>query len=297
MPEPDDAGTPAQLAAFVAARPRLLRLAYRFMGSVAEAEDIVQEAWLRHAGIAMHGPVERPLARIVTNLALDRLKSAQHRHENYVGAGLPEPMAGAAAPDDHGLDLSFAIMRALERLSPAERAALFLHDLFDFTFEEIAETLERTPQACRQLASRARKALREGERRFNPTTAQVEALRTAFDTTRQSGDVAPLMQLLAEDAVMISDGGGKVPAVRDPLVGGRRIAEVLGGMLRKFPAHHALTARVAPINDVPGRMVFVDGTLEQTMSVDLNAAGAITGLYIVRNPDKLAALQDAAEKA
>ncbi|MDA0369429.1 MAG: RNA polymerase sigma factor SigJ [Proteobacteria bacterium] len=285
----------AHLAAFLAARPRLLRLAYRFLGSVAEAEDIVQEAWVRFAGMALVGEAARPLARIVTNLALDRLKSAQRRRETYVGAWLPEPIAGDTMPDEHGLDLSFAIMRALERLSPAERAALFLHDLFDFTFEEIADTLQRTPVACRQLAARARKALQTDRPRYAPSIMQVEAFRAAFDTIRATGNVAPFVEALAADAVLVSDGGGKVPAVRDPLVGRDRVAAALGGLVGKYSTPD-LRAAVAQINDAPGLLIFVGDRLEQTVSFDLDAAGRIAGIYIVRNPDKLARLAAAADR-
>ncbi|MEQ8246639.1 MAG: RNA polymerase sigma factor SigJ [Alphaproteobacteria bacterium] len=284
MALPDD----PHLAAFLAVRPRLLRLAYRFLGSTAEAEDIAQEAWVRFSAMTLKGEAARPLARIVTNLALDRLKSAQKRRETYVGAWLPEPIAGAAMPDEYGLDLSFAIMRALERLSPAERAALFLHDLFDFTFDEIADTLQRTPDACRQLAARARKALQTDKPRYAPSVAQIETFRAAFDSIRATGDVTPIVDALAADVVLISDGGGKVPAVRDPLVGRDRVADVLGGILRKLYVPDKLRATVAEINGAPGLLVFVGDRLEQTVSFDLDATGRVAGIYIVRNPDKLA---------
>lgn len=292
-PMPAETADDRRLAAFLAERKRLTRLAYRYLGSVGDAEDAVQDAWLR---FSQAGAVEDPprfLSRVVTRLCLDRLKSAERRRETYVGPWLPEPMverAGSAEPEtgDAALDISYAVMRALERLSPLERAALFLHDLYDVPFEEIAETIGRTPAACRKLASRARKAIGETRPRFRPSEAEIDRFVAAFVEAARSGDAAAFGRLLADHVELISDGGGKASAALNVLVGNDRIARLLAGIALKNPHPDDTRFEIVTINGAPALAVYLAGRLEQTMSFDLDAERRIAGIYVMRNPDKLA---------
>ncbi|TPJ51996.1 sigma-70 family RNA polymerase sigma factor [Mesorhizobium sp. B2-7-1] len=286
------------MQAYLGQRKRLIRLAYRYLGSVGEAEDIVQDAWLRFAGADSVEDAPRLLWRIVTNLSLDRLRSAQKRRETYVGPWLPEPFVEQAASadvetSDAALDISFSVMRALERLSPLERAALFLHDLYDVPFEEVAETLKRSPAACRQMASRARKMLRQDNQRFPARETDIARYVAGFEQAMVSGDIEPLKRLLAEDVEFIADGGGKVAAALNILVGRDRVAKFLVGAARKNPDPDHTAIRPAMINGGPGLVVSVAGAVVQTFSFALDARGSIAAVYTVRNPDKLAGIDRA----
>lgn len=281
-----------RLAAYLGERHRLARLAYRYLGSASEAEDIVQDAWLRFAGVDEPENAPRLLSRIVTNLCLDRLRSAQARRETYVGPWLPEPIVervGAVEPDtnDAALDISFSVMRALERLSPLERAALFLHDLYDVPFDEIAETLKRTPAACRQMASRARRMLRQEQSRFPASNEEVARFVAVFEKAMRGGDIEPLKALLAADVEYVSDGGGKVLAAINVLLGSDAVAKFMVGVARKNPDPVHTVVAPATINGTPGLVVTIAGKVEQTMSFEVNTRGAISGVYVVRNPEKL----------
>ena len=250
--------SPPLSATFTAARPRLLGLAYRMLGSRTDAEDIVQDTWLRWQGAdtqALRTP-DAWLTTVATRLCLDRLKSAQAQREVYVGPWLPEPIveqAGSVDPEtsDAALDISFSVMRALERLSPLERAALFLHDLYDVPFEEVAETLKRSPAACRQMASRARKMLRQDNRRFPARETDIARYVAGFEQAMASGDIEPLKRLLAEDVEFIADGGGKVAAALNILIGRDRVAKFLVGAARKNPDPDHTTIWPAIINGAP----------------------------------------------
>lgn len=279
-------------AAFESHRHHLRDIAYRFLGSVADAEDIVQETWLRWAAAAP-ADIREPrayLTRIAARLCLDQLKSARVRRERYVGPWLPEPLveetgyvtAGAGA--DRTDDVSVALMLALERLTPHERAAFVLHDVFGQTFEEIAMALDRPPATCRQLAVRARRHLHAERPRFTVPPAEGERLVAAFLGAAQSGDLAGLTRVLAADAVLHSDSGGKVRAARRHIVGAERIARLFAILTRKFgPARHAAPAR---INGLPGLVMRDAAGLVQTLAFEFRD-GAIAALYLVRNPDKL----------
>jgi RNA polymerase sigma-70 factor (ECF subfamily) len=289
------AGEQARLSAFLGERKRLLRLAYRYLGSVSEAEDAVQDAWLRFAAADAPEQAGRYLSRIVTNLCLDRLKAAQARRENYIGPWLPEPLveaAGAVEPDtnDATLDISFGVMRALERLSPLERAALFLHDLYELSFEEVGETLKRSPAACRQMASRARRSLKDGGARFQPSEADVARFVAGFAETARTGDLDPLKRLLTADVDFVSDGGGKVSAALNVVSGADKVARFLLGLARKGAAGLDVAAVPAAINGGPGLIVHVGGRLDHTMAFSVDGNGAIAAIYVVRNPDKLRAV-------
>lgn len=287
---------------FEAQRPQLQGLAYRMLGSQAEAEDVVQEAWLRWHE-ADHARVTHPrafLRQTVTRLSLDRLKSARVRREQYVGPWLPEPLLTEPTPpeDDPAAlgeradDISYAFMLALERLSPLERAAFLLHDVFDADFSEVAAALARTPAACRQLAARARKRVSEARPRYRVPPAFGQQLADAFLQAVGSGDLEELKTLLAEDARFVSDGGGRVVAAGIPVHGRDRVARVLHGLARKYPQPAGVRFTPATVNGLPGFIVHhPDGTPLQTVALEVDDGGRITGIYVVRNPDKLRHLQ------
>lgn len=278
----------------------LRALAYRMLGSRTEAEDIIQEAWLRWAEVDLGGVQHEGayLSRLVTNLCLDKLQSAAARREQYVGVWLPEPLVDEAqdwAPSpetqaEYAQDVSIAFMLALERLSPLERAAFLLHEVFELDFDEIARRLDRTPAACRQLASRARTHVKAQYARREVEEEERQRLFVAFADALQRRDVEALARVLAEDAVLLSDGGGKVAAVPYPLAGGLRIATALVGF-----AKGAVQWRIEPahINGLVGCLVFgPDGQLLQTFALAPAADGAHIGsIYVQRNPDKLSYLR------
>ena len=234
---PPDGGT----ALFEAERPRLLRLAYRMLGSLAEAEDVVQNAWLRWREVD-HGRVEAPaayLSRVVTRLCLDMMKSARARRETYVGSWLPEPLIEEPEEDDRD-DLTLTLMLALERLSPLERAAFLLHDVFGVPLDEIAATLDRDAPAVRQLAVRARRNVQADRPRYPVARDEGERLAGAFFAAANSGDVGALRAILARDVVVRSDGGGKVLAFLNPIVGLDRVLRLYAGLSRKVKETGAL---------------------------------------------------------
>ena len=262
----------------------LVGLAYRMLGSVAEAEDVVQDAYLRTRDVAPDA-IENPrayLARVVTNLCLDRLKSARARREEYVGTWLPEPVVeDPAAPLAE--DLSVALLMVLERLSPLERAAFLLHDIFDMDYADVAKTLERSEAACRQLASRAREHVREARPQVAPPDAHADQIVTAFVTAATTGDVAQLASLLAEDAILYTDGGGKLRAALNPIQGRDKIARFFDGVRGKNPPPTNVTP--ARINGLPGFVFSVNGAPE-TIAFEI-VDDKIVRIYGVRNPDKL----------
>jgi RNA polymerase sigma-70 factor (ECF subfamily) len=269
------------------------------LGSRAEAEDIVQEAWLRWAEVD-ESTVEHAgayLSRLVTNLCLDKLGSAAAKRERYVGVWLPEPLLdeagwspGPEAQAEFAQDVSVAFMLALERLSPLERAAFLLHEVFDVDFDEIGRRLERSPAACRQLASRARNHVKADYARREVAEEERERLYGAFSEAVRNFDVDALARVLTEDAVMLSDGGGKVNAVPRPLHGGALVAKVFIGFA-SLPAARGWRLEPARINGLPGCLFFngATGQLVQTIALAPSATepGRIGALYIQRNPDKL----------
>ena len=282
---------------------RLRALAYRMLGSRADAEDIVQETWLRWAEVDEQA-ITRPaafLSRTATNLCLDRLGSAVARREHYVGVSLPEPLVGedmtaqwSPGPEsraEFAQEVSMAFMLALERLSPLERAAFLLHDVFDMDFDEIGRHLDRSPAACRQLASRARRHVKADVPRQAVDKHESRRLFEAFSAAVTRFDVDALARVLSEDAVMLADGGGKVSAVPRPLHGGSRIAKAFIGFAR-LPESRGWRLIPARINGLPGCLIVdaQDGDrLVQTVALAPadGAPGRIGGLYIQRNPDKL----------
>lgn len=278
----------AALAAFENVRPRLFGIAYRMMGTVAEAEDLVQEAWLRWQG-ADHEAVREPaafLSTTVTRLALTELDSARARRERYVGPWLPEPVDTSADPAlgaERAEALSFAMLLLLERLSPAERAAYVLHEAFDYPYRRIAEVLETSEANARQLASRARAHLAT-RREAAVSDAERDRLVAAFLAAAQEGDLERLEAVLADDVIALSDGGGIVTAARKPVIGRERVAPFLLGVLEKF---------AADLEHVPGSYngepAFVSLRGQDPIAVwtlDVGPDG-IRGFYNVMNPAKL----------
>jgi RNA polymerase sigma-70 factor (ECF subfamily) len=280
-------------AIFLSIRPRLLRLAYRMSGSVVESEDIVQETWIRWAKRDFP-KLENPIAyftTITTRLCLDYIKSSRAKREHYVGVWLPEPvlegcdlMATTIAAEEK-LDISYAIMMVMEKLSPLERAAYLLHDLFDISFDEIASVIERTPASCRKLASRARKQLEMREKRYEPSKVVLTNLLNAFFESRQTGNPAALMEQLAFDVKFHSDGGGKVSAALNTIFGAQNVAKLLLGLARKSRADQ--TIQFARVNGQNSILLQDASGPAQPICLDLNEQGQIATIYTMRNPDKL----------
>jgi RNA polymerase sigma-70 factor (ECF subfamily) len=280
----------AALEAFEAQRPRLTRLAYRMLGSVAEAEDAVQDAWLRWSGAGTE-TIDDPtawLVRITTRLCLDRLRAARVRREAYRGPWLPEPLIEEIAEDplERAEDVSVAFLLALERLSPLERAVFLLHDVFDADFASIAKTLDKTEAACRQIASRARGHVREARPRFGVSQDVVARLAMAFMDAARRNDLTALSQILAEDAVLITDGGGKRKAALRPLVGRDDVLALLGGLIWRSGAAMPSRIRLARINGFLGVIAEADDGLT-TFAFEPSGDGQLSAIYVMRNPDKL----------
>jgi RNA polymerase sigma-70 factor, ECF subfamily len=271
-------------AIFEPLRRRLTRVAYRMLGSVADAEDVVQEAFIRWMG-TNRSEVREPeafLRRTVTRLCLDQLKSARHQREVYVGPWLPEPIV----EEDEEEDITLPLMLALERLSPLERAAFLLHDVFGVDFEEIAVTIQRSPAACRQLAARAREHVREARPRFQVEKERGLEIANAFFAASRNGDMTALGAMLAADVSMHADGGGKRSAALQPILGYDHVMKVYEALAVLFRQHGSNLVRTALINGLPGFVTReADGEL-QTTAFEIDD-GKITAIYVMRNPDKL----------
>jgi RNA polymerase sigma-70 factor, ECF subfamily len=273
-------------------RRALTGLAYRMLGSRAEAEDVVQDAYLRWHGVD-HTAVEEPrryLGTVVTRLCLDRMKSVRARRELYVGQWLPEPVVDEAfdveTAGELAHDLSVALMLLLERLSPLERASFLLHDVFGLDFAEVGRALDRGEATCRQLAARARAHIEKGRPRFPASQEEGRRLAGAFAVAVQSGDTATLAKLLAEDAVLYSDGGGKRVAALNPIYGADKIMRFIEGITRKDATLAASELRPATVNGAAGFVLREqDGSID-TMAFE-HRDGRVVAIYITRNPDKL----------
>ncbi|MFN3513782.1 MAG: sigma-70 family RNA polymerase sigma factor [Phenylobacterium sp.] len=283
MPAPD-------VAIFEANRPRLQRLAYRMLGSVAEAEDVVQDAWLRwtRAGDEVADPAAW-LVRTTSRLCIDRLRSAKARREAYRGPWLPEPLIEELTEDpvERAEDVSVAFLLALERLSPLERAVFLLHDVFDQDYAVVAGTLGRSEAAVRQLASRARAHVQDARPRFSVDQQAAARLATAFMRAASQGDMAALSSLLTEDAIMVTDGGGKRSAALRPLIGREDVMRMFEGLAwRGALTYEDDTFRPVRINGYPGVVLNrPDGPM--TMAFQPSEDGRLAAIYIMRNPEKL----------
>jgi len=272
---------------FFELRPQLLRLAYRMLGSIADAEDVVQDAYVRWLRIERES-VREPAAllrTIVTRLCLNALKSAKRKRESYVGPWLPEPiveMEEAGSIDD----ITLPLMVALERLSPLERAAFLLHDVFGLAFEEVAIAIGRESATCRKLASRARSHIRSARPRFPVTKEHGLKLAAAFFEASRNGDVGKLRSLLADDIVAYTDGGGRVPASLHPLRGVAMVLDRHVQLAHDFRTSPSLLVRYALIDGLPGFVTIEGGGIIQTTALQVEQ-DQIVAIYITRNPDKL----------
>jgi RNA polymerase sigma-70 factor (TIGR02957 family) len=277
-------------------RPRAFAIAYRMLGSVSEAEDVVQEALLRmHSALERGEEISSPRAyvgTVVTRLAIDELRSARFRRETYVGEWLPEPLADPeedpAAQAEQADSLSLAFLVLLESLSPEQRAAFLLHDVFDYGYPEVAEIVGTSEQNARQLASRARRHVTEGRPRFDASAEERSELAASFLAAAEEGDFERLESLLAEDVALHGDGGGVAPAIKRPVFGRQRVAKMIGNWFRlaseKIPG---LELRRAVVNGQPGfEWVDADGKLIGVVSLDV-ADGKIQAIRSIVNPEKL----------
>jgi len=271
-------------ASFDPLRPKLMRVAYRMLGSMADAEDMVQEAfirWMKADRSAVREP-EAFLRRTITRLSLDQLKSARRQRETYIGPWLPDPVVDEQAEED----ITLPLMLALERLSPLERAAFLLHDVFGLDFDEVAETIQRDPGACRQLAARARTHVREARSRFQVERKRGIEIAEAFFTASRSGDMKALGAMLAADVSVHADGGGKRSAAMQPIVGFDAVMKLHRLLATFFRSNSSKLVRSGFINGLPGFVTSeADGEI-QTTALDIEGE-KITAIYMVRNPDKL----------
>lgn len=277
-------------------RTPLTRHAYRMLGTMSDAEDVVQDAFVRwHSGVD-RSTVQEPrayLRAMVTRLCIDRLRSARVQREAYVGPWLPEPIVEDphALPEDASVladDVSFALLLALERLSPLERAAFLLHDVLDVPFAEIAAMLHRSEEGVRKLASRARTSIRSPHERPATPPGEANDIRNAFVDAILHDDVGAVMNMLTQEVLLLSDGGGKAFAAINPLLGRDRVGRFLAGVARKgagtITGFDAVT-----LNGLPGFVFFAGNVVLQTIALHIED-GKIANIYITRNPDKLRAI-------
>jgi RNA polymerase sigma-70 factor (TIGR02957 family) len=279
--------TGAQAVTSQELRPLMLSIAYRMIGSYSEAEDLVQEAFLR---LHQEGDVDNPkawLTTVTTRLAIDHLRSARVRREEYPGPWLPEPVLADPAPDAavRAETLSYAVLVLLESLTPVERAVFVLREAFDYGYDEIAEIVGKSEDNCRQLAARARRHVEERRPRFEPSREQRDELVRRFVAAMQEGDTEPLLELLAADVEFYGDGGGKAPAVARPVVGADAVIRLLAGFLRVGKRRGA-TAGVVEFNGETGLAAYEDGRLVAVWAFEISG-GAVQAVRGVVNPDKL----------
>lgn len=283
--------------AFDGLRPRLQKIAYRMLGSVAEAEDIVQDVWLRWHATAREAidNAEAWLVAVTTRMSIDRLRAAKVQREHYTGIWLPEPQMTAfpATPEEateRADDVSVAFLMLLERLTPEARAAFLLREVFDADYDEVARAIGKTEAACRQLVSRAKAQLRdERPRHVVPRETHLRLLRT-FAQALERGDFPAINALLAEDATLIGDGGGKVQSFPKPMEGGRRIAQLFYASSLRYGS--ALSVKLVVLNGQWALLRFIEGKLESAQSFETDGE-RIVRIHVQRNPDKLARIAQA----
>jgi RNA polymerase sigma-70 factor (ECF subfamily) len=279
---------PDPATVFEGERGRLRKLAYRMLGSMAEAEDVVQDVWLRWSDAKDIATPAAWLVRVTTRLCIDRMRAAKAERAAYRGPWLPEPLIESVVVDpvERAEDVSIAFLLALERLSPLERAVFLLRDVFDEEYGAVAGILGRSESSVRQLASRAREHVREARPRFTVGEAEARRLATAFAEAAATADTTALGALLAEDAVLISDSGGKRPAALRALVGRDDVIQFLASLARRGGDARMLSFQPVRINGDPGFLVErPDGV--DAMVVQPGEGGRIAAVYLVRNPDKL----------
>jgi len=284
---------------FTAARPTLFAIAYRMVGTVMDAEDLVQDAYLRwrEASVADVRSPAAYLTTIVTRLAINFLGSARVRRETYVGPWLPEPLVTDPSPDPQSSvelaeSLSVAFLVLLERLAPVERAVFLLHDVFDLEYDEIARIVEKSETNCRQILSRARDRVGAPRARFEGDAEKAEQLLARFNTAANGGDLDGLVALLADDITLWVDGGGKAKgALPKPVLGKTPVAKVLINTMRRLNAD-GITFRPARLNGRPGMIAYIAGAPQATVIFELGP-DQIEGIYVVANPDKLQGIPQA----
>ncbi len=272
-------------------RPHLFGVAYRMLGTVADTEDVLQDAFLRWQD-TNHGAVTSPRAYLtatVTRLAIDRLRQLKTRREDYVGPWLPEPLV--QRPNAHVNELaeladaiSMAILSVLEQLGPVERAVFLLREVFDYDYPDIAPVVDRSVANCRKIFQRARDHVHTAQVRYAPTPEQHQSVTRQFMTSIRSGDLDGLIAVLKDDIALTPDGGGKVPSARVPLIGAQRVARFLIGIARKAPP--SLRLHSCMVNGQPGVWMEIDGVVNGVMTWDIDA-DRIAAIRIVSNPDKL----------
>jgi RNA polymerase sigma-70 factor (ECF subfamily) len=278
--------------AFNGLRPRLQKIAYRMLGSVAEAEDIVQDVWLRWHASAREAidNAEAWLVAVTTRMSIDRLRAAKIQREHYTGIWLPEPQMTdfPATPEEateRADDVSVAFLMLLERLTPEARAAFLLREVFDADYDEVAQVIGKTEAACRQLVSRAKAQLRDERPRYVvPRETHLRLLRT-FAQALERGDFPAISALLAEDAMLIGDGGGKVQSFPKPMAGGRRIAQLFYASSLRYGSQ--LSVKLVVLNGQWALLRFIEGNLESAQSFETDGE-RIVRIHVQRNPDKLA---------
>jgi RNA polymerase sigma-70 factor (TIGR02957 family) len=285
-------GTDAATEAFVAHRNLLFTVAYEMLGSAADAEDVLQETWLRWSGVDLTTVRDRRayLVRITTRQALARLRTLGRRRESYVGPWLPEPLLTTpdVAEDVELADsVSMAMLLVLETLTPTERAVFVLREVFDFGYGEIAEAVDKSPAAVRQIAHRARAHVAARRPRGVVSPAETKDAFEAFQRAVETGDLQSLLDILAPDVVLLGDGGGVKQAIMRPIVGADKVARVLTAGLGRYAATASL--RPAQVNGYPALILWLDGAIDTVVAVRISD-GLITGLYGVRNPEKLSHL-------
>lgn len=272
---------------FEALRPKLVRLAYRMTGSLADAEDVVQAAFIRWQAV-IHEDVQSPeayLRRIVTRLCLDAMRTVRRRREVYIGEWLPDPIIAEEGDSDED-EITMSLMLALERLSPLERAAFLLHDVFGATFEEVAKSIGRSPLAARQLASRARTNVRKTHRRYDVERSRGDEIAKAFYEASRSGNIERLRILLAEDISLHADGGGQRPTIDRPIHGRESVLQILGQFSKRFQIDGSALLSIVRVNGLSGFVTReADGEV-QTTALEIDS-DTIRAIYVVRNPLKL----------
>jgi RNA polymerase sigma-70 factor (ECF subfamily) len=286
-PRPD-----AATEAFVAHRNLLFTVAYEMLGSAADAEDVLQETWLRWAGVDLDTVQNQRayLVRITTRQALTRLRTLGRRKESYVGPWLPEPLL--TAPDvaedvELAESVSMAMLLVLETLTPTERAVFVLREVFALEYDEIAQAVDKSPAAIRQIAHRARAHVAARRPRGVVTAAETRDVLEAFQRAAETGDLQRLLDLLAPDVVFLGDGGGVVQATLSPVIGADRVARILATGLGRIDA---ASLQHAHVNGYPALVLRLDGEVDTVVAVRMDD-GLITGLYAVRNPEKLSHME------
>lgn len=277
-------------AQFEELRPLLFSLAYRMLGTRADAEDIVQEAFLRWQGAAAEEvrSAKSYLTTVVARLSLDELKSAKHNREVYVGPWLPEPIVEPLGTDrvEMAESLSLAFLRLLESLTPAERIAFLLREIFEMPYSEVASVLETSEVNCRQITQRARKHIQDKRPRFSVDRERHLGLLQRFLAACSSGDSSQLMTMLREDAVLFSDSGGKAPAARNPIVSAEFISRFFSGLVKKGALSHT-HAEFVYVNGELGTLIYRGEHLEAVVALQLDEEERIANIFLISNPDKL----------